>query len=78
MAGVSGPDYNGPGDSYVYIETSTHYLNEIFCVGQPTTHTYYPNNWMTGWPNGLPGYSVSTSVSGGCSGWLSNEIILYD
>ena len=62
----------------VYVESSSHFTNDDFCVGQPTTHTYYYDNRIHGYDDGTSGYTVSTSKSGGCSSWLHREINLYN
>ena len=49
----------------------SYYENSVFCVGQPTTYTYYTPNRIFGNSNGTSTPSWSTWKDGGCNSWLT-------
>lgn len=64
--------YYGSGNTSVTVSTDSHFMNQTFCVANPTTEVFYNGNKITGHKDGSITVGVDTNATGGCSSWLSH------
>lgn len=63
---------NGGNKAIVSIPLMVPFMNQTFCVANPTTEVFYNDNALTGHKIGTMTMVLDTYATGGCSSWLNH------